>query len=305
MSKLENYFKTEVLDINNQLFNELANDPLWWQIIRKDKDLYVNIRKYNRINVYYRGASVMSLEYSKKNCAIKAKIHNYYLGVNGDVAKCLKEYYGEVELSPEEIVCKLDLIKLQVRRNNKYKSENTETDIVVNKSEKYIQSKLYQEGKYIDTEFQVQLDGTDIRIDLVSLTSNNLLQFEELKRISDQRLMSVNPEQSEILNQMELYSNFINDVSAIKHDDNLLIVNYYQTLLDIMDKINVLPAQFKGIKIDGLSNFVKLYIDGTSYYTKRTPKRKKRLLNLKKILEEHKVHSNIGEVIEKYDKISQ
>lgn len=75
------------LDPDNKLFEMLSKEhaPKWWQILLNDKDLYCNVRKNNRINVYYRGASVMSLEWDESTNALKAKIHNYYLGNDTDL----------------------------------------------------------------------------------------------------------------------------------------------------------------------------------------------------------------------------
>ncbi len=296
---LKDYFQPEVLDPENPLFEELAKDPLWWRMIREDEDLYVNIRKYNRINVYYRGASVMSLEHDGKK--INAEIHNYYLGAE----KTSAPKYGNVKsFSPEELVSRLDFIKKKIAENNKYNDN----------SEKATQANMYLVDEYIDTEFAVKLDdGTDIRIDLVSLTKDNMIQFEELKLIRDSRLKSSNLEKSEILVQMSNYDRFINDVLHLRNGNKLMVVEYYQKVLEIMDKIHVLPRHFKDRKIDlrgreiaGISNYVYLFIDASKYYEK--PKRKdraKRLADIKMLLDAHGVVSNIDKAIHAYNQYSK
>ena len=75
--KLQRYFGT--LDVNANLFVELAKDPAWWRKLREDSDIYINVRKDNYINVYYRGASIMKLSYD--NGKFKAGIH-YSLIIN-------------------------------------------------------------------------------------------------------------------------------------------------------------------------------------------------------------------------------
>ena len=52
----KNYFN---LSTDAKLFEELGKQPTWWKTILSDKELYVNVRKDNRINVYYLGASVL------------------------------------------------------------------------------------------------------------------------------------------------------------------------------------------------------------------------------------------------------
>ena len=309
-TNLKDYFQPEVLDPQNPLFEALGKDPMWWKMIREDKDLYVNIRKYNRINVYYRGASVMSLAHDGKK--ITAEIHNHYLGVEKSIATILEAKYGnDKSLSPEELVCRLPLIKKRIAGNSKFKSNLAETDIPQGEfandkdafSEKAVQAKMYLTGEYIDTEFAVGLDdGTDIRIDLISLTKDNLIQFEELKLVGDSRLRSGNLEESEILVQMGNYAKFINDVSRLKHGNKLMVVEYYQKVLEIMDKIHVRPRRFKGRKIVGLSDYVHLFIDDSEYYRKpKHPGRVKRLADIKKLLEAHGVNSNIDKVIRSYN----
>lgn len=243
----------------------------------------------------------MCLKYDEGNKKIKATIHNYYLGVEKSIAEQIGETYGDVDMSPEELVCRLELIKAQVRRNPKFTC--IDDDFAVSSSEKSIQANLYKSGLYIDTEFQVQLDnGTDIRIDLVSITDENLVQFEELKRIGDSRMMSGDPKKAEILKQMDHYSEFITATSLLEEDGELLITRYYQKVLNIMSKINVLPIRLKDRKVKGLSRHVILYID-CSAYTKRTSRRDKRLANLKEILQEKGYHSNIDEVLNIYQKL--
>jgi hypothetical protein len=311
---LKDYFQPEVLDPKNPLFEELEKAPLWWRMIIEDKDLYVNIRKYNRINVYYRGASVMSLEHDGKK--ITAEIHNHYLGVEKPIASLLGTKYGNVKsLSPEELICRLPFIKKRIAGNSKFKSNLAETDIPHGEfdndkdafSEKAVQANMYLSGEYIDTEFAVRLDdGTDIRIDLISLTKDNLIQFEELKLVGDSRLRSGNLDESEILVQMGNYAKFIHDVSQLKRGNKLMVVEYYQKVLEIMDKIHVLPRCFRGRNIAGLSDYVHLFIDDSEYYRKpKHPGRVKRLADIKTLLEAHGVTSNIDKAIRSYNQFGK
>ena len=64
-----NYFD---LNINAPLFTELSKLPEWWKTIINDNSLYVNVRKNNRVNVYYRGASIMELSMNR-NKSIQGK----------------------------------------------------------------------------------------------------------------------------------------------------------------------------------------------------------------------------------------
>lgn len=73
----KNYF-----NLNEQaiLFCNLNKMPQWWKQVLADKELYVNIRKNDRVNVYYHGYSVMELTYKNRgNKGFNAKIHYKYL----------------------------------------------------------------------------------------------------------------------------------------------------------------------------------------------------------------------------------
>ena len=64
--------------VNHPLFNALSDKPpLWWKKLISDRELYVDVRKDNSINVYYNGASFMKLEYVSG--AFRAKIHPKFI----------------------------------------------------------------------------------------------------------------------------------------------------------------------------------------------------------------------------------
>ena len=71
----DSYFQ---LDVNAPLFKALSSEkPSWWEIVKNDSRIYINIRKGGYINVYCRGESIMKLEYSRGN--FRAKTNTYYL----------------------------------------------------------------------------------------------------------------------------------------------------------------------------------------------------------------------------------
>ena len=43
----------------------IAEKPIWWQFINSDNDFYVEIRKGNVIDVYYRGGRVAQISFKK------------------------------------------------------------------------------------------------------------------------------------------------------------------------------------------------------------------------------------------------
>ena len=207
------------LDEGSNLFEELSKNPLWWKKLKEVDNLYFNIRKNNRINIYYRGASIMSLSW--KDGKIVAEIHNYYLGYEKNICEKLSIKYGNETLKPEEIICRIPTIMKRVEANKKNAAclEGEEINGKNYSSEKYYQSEMYlNNNQYIDTEFAVSLDdGTAIRIDLVKVNENGEIQFEELKLIDDDRLDSAKHKNKEveILRQMNSYEQFLKEADKL------------------------------------------------------------------------------------------
>ena len=288
--------KARYFNLNEKapLFQALSTRPDWWKSLLNDKDLYINIRKENRINVYYRGASIMSLSY--KDHKIDAEIHNYYLGVNKG-----EPDYGNKHYSPDEIIQQLPLIKSRVESNKKNIAclPGHEKNGKNYSSEKYVQSQMYlADSHYIDTEFALQLDDrTNIRIDLVQVADNGEIAFQELKLIDDNRLKSSGGQIPEIQDQMSNYDKFLKEANLLKGaKGEPILVEYYQKVLGIMRTIGIKRNKTVPTSV---RNYVDLYIKQT--YTKKTSKRDNLMRSVYDACKD--LHSNIDDVISQYDKL--
>ena len=272
-----NYFD---LNINAPLFTELAQLPEWWKRILNDKTLYVNIRKGNRINVYYHGASVMELSINRdKN--IQGKIHSKYILFQETQTD--KNGYRK-DISPETIVENLPSIKNAIIANQA--TSNPEGLI-----EKAIQGIMYVEGKYIDTEFEyVHPNRLITRIDLTTINDDGMIEFVELKRISDSRLLKkdISLKNEEIRKQIDDYNSFIKG-----HKDE--IIQYYKQLQQILKKVGV-NNPLCNIAITDIKPSVSLYFAGYADGKSNHPQRRKRIDNIKQILDEKGISSNINEI---------
>ena len=205
-----------------------------------------------------------------------------------------------MELKPEEIVCRIPTIKKRVEANKKNIAclDGDEKNGKNYSSEKFVQSQMYINSKqYIDTEFALQLDnGTDIRIDLVRLSKDGKICFEELKLIDDSRLKPSGKNPSEILTQMENYDKFLKEASRLKGEKSEpIIIEYYEKVLRIMKAIGILRTE---IKPTSVCDYVYLYIEQT--YTKKNNKRDASIAKIKKVCET--LHSNIDDVVKNYNK---
>ena len=272
-----NYFD---LNINAPLFTELAQLPEWWKRILNDKTLYVNIRKGNRINVYYHGASVMELSI-KRDKSIQGKIHSKYILFQETQTD--KNGYRK-DISPETIVENLPSIKNAIIANQA--TSNPE-----GLSEKAIQGIMYVQGKYIDTEFEyVHSNRLITRIDLTTINDDGMIEFVELKRISDPRLLKkdMSLKNEEIRKQIDDYNSFIEG-----HKDE--IIQYYKQLQQILKKVGV-NNPLCNIAITDIKPSVSLYFAGYADGKSNHPQRRKRIDNIKQILEEKGISSNINEI---------
>ncbi|MBD5265847.1 MAG: hypothetical protein HDS44_02645, partial [Bacteroides sp.] len=73
-----------MLDPNAPLFKALANNsPEWWSKLKEDPELYIEIRKGNRIHLYYYGARIAEIEYSKGDYSAKCN-EKYIKGDQGN-----------------------------------------------------------------------------------------------------------------------------------------------------------------------------------------------------------------------------
>lgn len=273
----KNYFK---LDIDAPVFETLTKEkPAWWRTVCKDHDLYINIRKDNRINVYYKGASVMELGFSQKK--FKAKIHSKYLDTDWHATK---NYYP---MEPEKIVANLGLIKDNIQKLYNSQKENPEGGC-----EKEIQGELYIEGKYIDTEYEFVYSDPrlTVRIDFTTICPDGMIEFVELKRISDGRLLHQegSDKKPKVLQQLCDYNRFISE-----HKSE--VENYYKKVQRIMKNVGI-QNPLADCKITGVSSNVRLlfacYTDGKSNHSKR----RNRVQRITNLLSMHNIISNIAEI---------
>ncbi|MDD2300095.1 MAG: hypothetical protein PHU69_10710 [Fermentimonas sp.] len=260
------------------IFKEIKiQQPKWWTLLREDKELYIEIRKDNYINVYYHGGCLAKIEY--KNGFI-AKTHQKYLGdcePRGKGNKGTDKFeYDTIDLAKLDNTLIIN-IKERIKIDYLRHIENEKP------TEKWIQGKLITGySKYIDSEFQFNKDIEigRLRIDLIEL-SNDVLSFVELKGIFDSRLRNDeyrNPKVPEIIEQMDKYKLFIN-----KYEND--IIEYYKKLIEIKNSLG-LTTIYKN-KIE-LNKKPKLIIVNT--YKKMTKGREARIRDIKYLLDKHEIN---------------
>ena len=221
-----------LLNPNAPLFKILRdNPPAWWEMLKNDPELYIDVRKDNMVMAYYQGGRVACLTY-KRGYGISAKTHPKYVGVNSD---------KEQEIAHVLDAQLLMTIKGNIRANYSQKSDN---DI----QEKLIQGEcvIAHRDLYLDSEFAHRRyagQNHTVRIDLVKILGDEII-FEELKKINDNRLRTTKG-RPEIIDQMNAYREFILENQKVLED-------YYKTLLQI--KISL------GLPIPPVSEIENLHV---------------------------------------------
>lgn len=225
------------LNINHPLYQELKNNPpTWWNNLKSDPEIYIDVRKDNSLNVYHNGGSIIKLEWDK---GYKAKIHYKYIPYYSD-----KDYMsfnfqdGNIFIDEHKVevidimnFSKESLKKIKKRINDFYEDES-EKGI----QGRYVTSNIHgpksTNGFFIDTEFKYK----DSRVDMIWVDfKNKKIALVELKLIGDRRLFENNNSREEnIFNQLKKYWNFATD-----NRDSL--VKYYNKVYLIKKELDILP----------------------------------------------------------------
>jgi len=264
-----------------KIFSELkSNRPVWWNLLCEDKELYIDIRKDNYLNVYYFGGSVAKITYKDD---FVAETHQKYLGDDKPRGKTKKD-------KDKFVYDKIDLDNFKAEKLTKIKNyiKSDYLKHIDNESpaEKWIQGKIICENpNYIDSELQFNKDKNigKLRIDLIEL-SKGILTFVELKGISDSRLRNDkerNRKIPEIICQMKKYRLFIEKYEAD-------IKEYYKRLIKIKQDLAIISLDTSDLTVN---NTPKLLIADT--YQKMTPEREERIQDIKMLLKEYNIDYEI------------
>jgi hypothetical protein len=218
----------EKLNLKDKTFIELEDGHYtWWDNILKDKDLSVQIRKDNTIDVYYNGGALIAgLEYGKGG--FSAQIHPKYIPFEKD------GYYKKMSLTRKGIdFKKQDLAYMSFSNLEKDKLKAIKNRIGVrheNSSEKAIQYRFANlDQSIIDAEFQSE---NELRIDLVRIDQSvKKLVFIEVKTMGDKRLYT-----NEIIDQLTKYYDY---VKANAKD----LLEYYKKVLQIKKTLGIITTK--------------------------------------------------------------
>jgi hypothetical protein len=224
----------KTLNIEHKLFKSLrTNPPLWWNNLKADPELYIDIRKDNYINVYHNGGSIMKLEGADE---YKAKIHFEYIPFQRE-----KDYLSFIFENDNIIIGKLEAISLdKFSEKTLRKIKDRIKKSYPNDSEKGLQGTYVVRNKkfkgfFIDTEFEYKFENDTIRIDIIWVDiQKKKIAFVELKTMGNACLFKNREEKDSIEKQLSKYYDFIT-----KNSEDLKI--YYEKVFRIKKELGILP----------------------------------------------------------------
>jgi len=229
------------LSIKNPLFERLAlNPPKWWTAVIKDKDIIIQIRKDNYIDVYFNGGNIIrKLVFNGKS--FKGETHYKYIPIKSNVRDYVPFLFENDFIEFGAIrPMRLDGFS---RGSLKGMKENI-AKYYPSDSEKAIQYTFIKNDPcFIDSEFEYTYKTDNksktIRIDLVRIdVLAKRIVFVEVKTIGDRRLFN-----NEIVSQLRDYKNFI-----ATHKPDLL--SYYKRVIAIKKMLKILPECIMSEQID-------------------------------------------------------
>jgi hypothetical protein len=235
--------KMKKIKKNNNLFKNLVkNPPKWWENLKKDKEIIIEIRtdkSKSYIDCYYNGGCILGELDCDRKGNFKGKLHYKYIPImlnnNGDYVNYNFENQ-QIDLNhiqptiPDLNNFDQDMISLIKNQIEYYYPKE---------SEKWYQYQFIQKDSFfIDSEFQINnRKDNNLRIDLVRLDpSVNKIVFIELKLFGNNELFNSNNIKNKmgknIENQLSLYGNFIS-----KNKDDIL--QYYKDLFEVKKKLGL------------------------------------------------------------------
>jgi Holliday junction resolvase-like predicted endonuclease len=224
-------FKTN-LNPSDKTFVELKNGNYpWWANLKKNKNISIQIRKGNTIDVYYNGGAILKdLRYDDAAKTFTADIHPKYIPLADE------SHYNSLELSSGGVkfTGKIDAMELAQFEDAKLTAiMNRVKKHFGSESEKAIQYSFATNDQYIiDTEFQEKnMKG---RIDLVRLDASvKKIVFIEVKTITDPRLFADSGTGKEnIHDQLKKYHDFAEEYQTS-------ILDYYKLVLQIKKDLGI------------------------------------------------------------------
>lgn len=215
-------------------------NPLWWQLIKYDKDIYIDVRKDNTIDVYYNGGSFMSgIKLSRGLPSWKT--HYKYLVNSDDGSDYISSETKELPIMKNltSYLTQTSLVKLKSNIRTFYPSS----------SEKGVQGSFVTQDDscFIDTEFAFTEDGHTDRVDMVWVDiAKSKILFVELKLPENSELYDFSQERN-IRSQLSRYA-----ALAARHKAK--IEAYYKRLFSIKKDLGILPNKLQ--PIDNIDDFV-------------------------------------------------
>jgi hypothetical protein len=230
------------LNPSDKTFIELKTGKYpWWDNLKKNKNISIQIRQDNKIDVYYNGGAILGeLVYDEHKRAFSARIHPKYIPLEKD------NEYMTLTLTDADVKIIDTFVPMGFSN-----FENEKLKLIMARVKKYHDSESEKAIQYnfatsdpciIDAEFQINRSS---RVDLVRLDVNSSkIVLIEVKTIGDSRLFSdPTKDTKNIYHQLKKYQAY-----AIANKDALLA--YYKKVLQVKNNLGLTNPSVRKLTLD-------------------------------------------------------
>jgi hypothetical protein len=228
---------------DDKTFTELRSGKYpWWDNLKKNGKISIQIRKGNTLDVYYNGGAMFGeLRYDDRQGVFTARIHPKYIPLEDESRyQSLALGAGGVKFTG-----KIGISALSQFEDAKLKAVmNRIAQYFGSETEKAIQYSFAVKDPYIiDTEFQWE---NDLRIDLIRLDAKaKRIVLVEVKTMGDPRLFGDSKKGNEnIHDQLKIYREFARDHSRE-------ILDYYIKVLQVKNDLGLTKPELKKLNLEG------------------------------------------------------
>jgi hypothetical protein len=236
------------LNPSDKTFVELKSGKYpWWDNLKKNENIFIQVRQSNNIDVYYNGGAILSqLQYADRKKMFIAQIHHKYIPLEN------KAIYQSLSLTPNgvEFPKEIKTMDLSQFEDKKLKAV---MDLIKKyydtESEKAIQFEFIANDPFIiDAELQTEKHG---RIDLVRLDESvKKIVLIEVKTMGDSRLYTESKAKSKSKYPKENIEDQLKKYHEFTVDNQDSILDYYIKVLQIKNDLGITEPVVKKLKIN-------------------------------------------------------
>ena len=211
----------EFVDALNEKYEDTGG---WWRNLVDDKDTFVAIRD-NYLNVYYRGNSLLKLDWNQRDKSMTGQVHYKYLlrpSIGGSEYVKVNEKGGVT--MPDEPMFSTEIGAVLALKKASQVYAGDEKDGVHRIA-------LNKKHNVVDVEVAFRVSG--LRVDLAALQETGdipKLVFYEAKHFSNKELRAEEGREPKVVGQLRRYSGLLNESKDLLEASYQQVCNNLRTL---------------------------------------------------------------------------